>query len=809
MLLPTLLAIAASVPGAGAQVLDWPPDASEVDYYPPSMHRPATNPPPFIWLPPQGEVDSYVLQYSTDRDFEAGQTVTVRDLAITVHVPEETLEPGTWYWRYGYNDGTQDRYSRVRHFTITETAAPFPFISSEELISRIPKERPRLNFSPELVEEIRTDTRSRMNRSSGGEAAGRFSHITDEVIEEAEEILAMNEPLIEEPDPWPEEDYRPIYYQAWRTMRPYTQRMVTSALAYLYTGDERYAEEAKRRLMHFMSWDVGGSSSAIWPTELGMDIAENAAPVFDWIYDTLTEEEREKCRNVLAARMQQISYDVHRSRPMETRPFSSHPGRMVGFVVEGSIALAHDVPEVADWLDYTMTLLWSTYPAWGYADGGWHEGISYWGSYMQRMIRVVTALDRLGIPLKDKPFFKNTGWFGLYAAYPGRPTRAFGDGQVGTVGRSHGELMYALSSLYDNPWFRWHADVSNVAQPSGRSAFLYYNPELQGRPPSDLPQSRAFPDVGLVAMHSNMADPDDNVLMLFQSNPMGAVSHNFAAQNAFVIEAYGEPLAVSTGSRQNHGSPHHREWMWHTHAHNSILVDGEGQVTRTRHSRGRIVHHEENGSYAYTLGDAVGAYGGRLDRFDRHVLFIRPDYFVIIDDLETTGPASTFQWLLHSPTELQVDRNAHVAVSRSGNVRLTTRFLTPNDISYDQHTGFTPQVERPQQMRNQFHLTASTTSPASSQRFVTVMKVDRTTGAPVAHPESPTTSRREVTIRDITDRNTLDEALMKAGLLQVRGGLALRIGDDLVLWKDPGSWRVEAAGTTSTRRMTVKRDYFR
>src|SRR5690606_12913972 len=132
-----------------------------------------------------------------------------------------------------------------------------------------------------------------------------------------------------------------------------------------------------------------------------------APAVFDWIYPVLNESEKRKCQEVLSARMRQISYRVHRSRPMESKPFSSHPGRMVGFVVEGSIALAHDVPEVADWLDYTLKLLWSTYPAWSHTDGGWNEGISYWGGYMRRMIRVVAQLDQFNIPLKEKPFFKN------------------------------------------------------------------------------------------------------------------------------------------------------------------------------------------------------------------------------------------------------------------------------------------------------------------------------------------------------------------------------------------------------------------
>lgn len=786
----------ATVAQTAAQKLDRAPESGEINYYPADGELTASNPPPFMWLPVEG-AESYFIQYSNSSEFNVKTTTEVSGLKMTVHTPTEVMKPGKWYWRYGFSEGSKKHFSKTRSFEIPADAVVFPFVPVQEVLSRIPKERPRLHFSPQLVEEIRTDKQ------------GRFNPIIQPEIAAANEILKMNEPLFQEPKMWDEyDDPGAAYNKAWRAMRPYTQRMVTCALAYLYTGEHQYAEEAKRRLMHFMTWDVEGPSSAIWPTELGMDIAENCPPVYDWIYDRLTIEEREICRDVLAARMQQISYDVHRSRPMESKPFSSHPGRMVGFVAEGCIVLAHEVPEVEDWLDYTLKLLWSTYPAWGKTDGGWHEGISYWGGYMRRMFRVVSELDRLGIPLKEKPFFQNTGYFGLYAAYPKRPTKAFGDSHENPVGESHGHLMYNLSTLYQNPWFRWYANEFGITYRTGREAFLYYDPELKPRPPLTISQSHAFKDVGLVAMHSNMPEPDNNVILLFQSNPFGAISHNYACQNAFVIEAYGEPLAISTGARQLHGSPHHREWMWHTKAHNSILVDNEGQVIRKPESAGKIINYQDEHAYVYTSGDATAAYGGRLERFHRHILFIRPDYFIIIDDLKTTGKASTFQWLLHSPTKIRVDTDKNILVNQSGNVRLTSRFLVPEEMEYVQHTGFTPQVEDSLSWQNQFHLTASTLSPAVSKKIVTVMRVDKTDEQAPEKPKAPSTPRKEIEIEIILNSASLDKNILEAELLEADGGVAIRLGDDLILLKDQEAWKVEAEGLTSTRQMEIRKGHF-
>jgi len=782
-----------------ANGLDRPPSDQEVRYSPDDGDLTATNPPAFIWLPVE-EAESYIVQYSRSESFHSDESVTVRNIDMTVYIPKEIMEPGEWHWRYGYSEEGEDLFSRTRHFEIPETATEFPLVSVDDVIAKIPDHRPRLYFSPELVEEIRTDT------------DGRYGHLTEDVITEAEEILAMEEPLFEEPDPWPEEDYRPIYYEAWRSMRPYTQRMVTSALAYLYTGDERFAEEAKRRLMHFMTWDVEGPSSALWPTELGMDIAENATPVFDWIYDVLTEDERRICKEVLTARMVQINRDVHRARPMEARPYSSHPGRMVGFALEGGIVLAHEAPEARDWLDYTLRLVWSTYPAWGGAEGGWHEGVSYWSGYMRRMVRVVHELDLYGVPLKDKPFFQNTGYFGLYAAYPGRPTRAFGDGHHHPLGDATGIVTYMLSNLYENPYFRWHSEQVGAGA-SGRKAARIYNPELNSEPPNDLPQSRVFDDVGIAALHSNMADPENNVMMLFKSNPFGAISHNHASQNAFVIEAFGEPLAISSGARQTHGTPHHQDWIWHTKAHNSILVDEEGQVARSRSSRGKIIAHQENGNYVYTAGDATAAYDGRLDRFHRHVLYVRPEYFVIVDDLERSDGSSTYQWLFHAVNEMEVDDENQVIVSSSGDARLALRFLHPGELEIEQKTGFDPPVEDPETAPDQFHLTASTIEPASSKQFITVMWIEQVAGLQAeTRDESSSVSEssgiRTLENRGVSDEAVIEKSLQDAELLDAEGGLALRVGQDLILWKEEEEQQVRAAGITSTETMDVYISHF-
>ena len=78
------------------------------------------------------------------------------------------------------------------------------------------------------------------------------------------------------------------------------------------------------------------------------------------------------------------------------------------------------------------------------------------------------------------------------------------------------------------------------------------------------------------------------------------------------------------------------------------------------------------------MGDAGGIYvdEARLRRFRRQVLFLKPDVFVIADDIDARG-ASRFEWLLHAPHgSLALRRDGSFEIARPG-VRLHGVILRP------------------------------------------------------------------------------------------------------------------------------------
>jgi len=666
----------------------------------------ATNPPSFVWLP-EPDAASYTLQYSRRKDFGGDSTVTVDAIKMNMHHPAKTVRPGKWHWRYRAvgADGTASAWSSVRSFTVPKDAVEFVLPPIEEVLARIPQGRPRLFVRHEDLNAFRA------LRFGGRKEPWREL----ETIVESKRGL----PLMPEPPRYPDDKRTPeLWRKYFRDIRVMTSALEYLAFGYLASGEQEYADEAKRIVLHFCEWDAEGTSSLRYNGEVAMPIALSVSRAYDWIYDTLTPAERERIRTMMRVRGQQM-YLRLKSLPYEAKPFSSHAARYLMFLGQASISFLGEIEESAEWFEYVTSIFCCIYPPWGGADGGYSEGPWYWSSYMARAFQFMGALQvAAGIDLHRKPFFRNTGWYVLYCVAPYNQMMPFGDGIWLKPGYAHKLNMYRLSSVHRNAYFRWYAESIEIPLRESWIMYLWRDDLVKAKSPADLPPSRAFPDVGLVAMHNQLHDGRENIMLLMRSSPYGAWSHSLADQNSFYIQAFGEALAIPTGYRPFYGDAHHTGWSWQTRAHNSILVNGEGQVTRSMSSQGRIAATLFSPQFDYACGDAVKAYGGKLTKFLRHVLFIRPDYFVVIDELGAKEPF-TFDWLLHSWEKMAVEDQANRATISRGDARLLVEFVEPAKLAFSQTDQFT--VPPDNNAANQWHLTASTTRPSRNANFVTVM----------------------------------------------------------------------------------------
>lgn len=684
--------------------------------------RSLLDPPAFVWLPVAGAKE-YILEYSRARDFPAGQTSVVT-VPRTIHVPRTTLGAGQWYWRFGVDDAKAGGrvFGAIRGFQVAGNAEPVPFPDVRAVIARLQGVRPR-NY-------IRADDVRRFRELAAGPLAGYVAELKRECA------AYVGEPMLPEPAFPNVRAQRMIH-------RPFNAGMFACASLYVVTGDEVYGREARRRLMHVAGWNPNGSTSLFNNDEAGAELVRVMSRTYDWIHPLLSEEDRRTIRAVLAVRIPQV-FKALVDKPFEVRPYESHAmDYYVGDLLESSLALAGELP-VAEMLEYVLLQLWSPFfPPYGGDDGGWAEGPGYWQWSAATFLRNFTLVKQnCGVDLTRKPWLQNTAYFKLYANPPYAKMSPFGDTQeagvkVATRPRvslysNATDIMYKLGVVTGNPYALWYADQIE-SRPFGVERFMYHQPgDDGGKPPADLPQARCFDDVGLACLHSNLADGRENVYLLLRSSPFGSISHSYADQNAFALFAYGEPMAIASGYYDGYRSPHHSGWTWQTKAANSVLVDGEGQPARDWDARGRIANFATNEFAHYAAGDATAAYKGRLNRFLRHVLFLRPaapgdePVIIMLDEIESPKP-STYDWLLHSLEEMSIDAPARSVHLRRGSARTAVKFLEPRELAFSQTDQFSVKPGG-EGMSNQWHLTARSAKPDTAGRFVTVLMPHREGG---------------------------------------------------------------------------------
>ncbi|MFQ5808392.1 MAG: DUF4962 domain-containing protein, partial [Armatimonadota bacterium] len=683
------------------------------------------NPPPFVWRP-QKAAASYIWQCARLEEFSHVEHER-RDVELNVFCPNFSFQPGTWYWRFAFvtATGEQSEFSTARKFDIPTGAVAFPKPTDDELLARIPQ-HPRLFLRPEDLDELRRKARRKLR--------DRYQAL----VKHCEDLLAKP-PDITEPPLYPEElrrgspEWRKIWWNNRVRVIAVTDGAATLAFVYLLSGDERFAAEARRLMLAACSWDPKGSTGYRYNDEAGMPAAYFTARTYTWLFDYLSQDDRDTIRQWMAVRGKEM-YDHLRGRTHTWKPYGSHANRAWHYLGEVGIAFYREIEGASDWVTYALNIFYTVYPVWSDSDGGWHEGAAYWRGYLNRVtwwLDIMRAA--FGVDGYRRPFFHNVGDFALYVVPPGIEDGGFGDLCAGMTAGKLRPLMAVFARHAGNPHWQWYAEKAGDGEEI-QGGYLGFLRAMLRKPaakaPADLPPSKHFAGTGVAVLHTDLLDRSRDVQFEFKSSRFGSHSHGYEAQNSFLLAAWGKPLLIRTGRRDGYGSPHHRNWMWETRSVNSVLVNGQGQKIHSMAAAGEITDFQTSDAFDYVVGEAATAYEGRLDRFTRSVVFAKPDAIVIWDHLEAPEPA-TYQWLLHAPSEFAIEGDQ--ATARNGPAAVKITWLTPAGLKISQ----TDQFDPPPQGRDlqQWHLTAETQEASPQMHFVTVLQPYRADGAA---PPAPT-----------------------------------------------------------------------
>jgi hypothetical protein len=209
-----------------------------------------------------------------------------------------------------------------------------------------------------------------------------------------------------------------------------------------------------------------------------------------------------------------------------------------------------------------------------------------------------------------------------------------------------------------------------------RPDFLWYGTDgAKGKPPAET--SHAFPYAGYFVQRSGW---DANARWLwFDGGPFG-YGHQHEDKLEIMLEAYGKSFLVDPGNYTYERSKW-RSYFIDSPSHNVVLVDGQPQRRRGARSRMEYVVKDplphvwatsrDSDYVEATYDEAFGGSVGKRVQHTRAVLFIKPDFWLMLDRLTAIdGEEHTYEPLFHFDCPVKSD-GLRVLTQNAGEANLT------------------------------------------------------------------------------------------------------------------------------------------
>lgn len=562
------------------------------------------------------------------------------------------------------------------------------------------------------------DSLRRSNYSTIERVQLRANRVRPLLLFDADMIVALREKIAREPS---KRIYETYVESARRGSDANADALILLALI---TNERNYKERAARSLMKsFRANKAKGASilnaeiapghepraGANFPRYdfSGLRFIHRLTNQYDVIasFNALTEAEDKEFRDYAFFAVERLlSPEIQRIEMRDAdRRHNFHTDNLV---LIGTVALAFPEHEKAhEWLDYALTEFdWQMQHS--VFDGAWHETPRYHGAVLRSLIPFLYAVRRRNTNqdlFANKNFRALLDWLvrcqtpkdRVYGAWL-RSGRMNGANGAETMAYPNREAVCESPALGDAEWVNyWFANLALAAPAYSRSdpqfaARLMWGWQRAGgpyAPESDLlllplafidptikpaPQklaSELMKDAGYAILRSDYDAPEEKyfVFTCGKRREEHWAGHFHRDQNSFSVFADGVPLALDAASGAYSTI---EQALWHkaTVSHNLVRFGGRDQEREDA----EIIQFVSNDKADYLVGDATRAAGEvhHVLQWNRHVLFVKPDYFVIWDYIRSYVPS---EWLLHSPAQ-EIRQNEYAI-----------EFVTPWNVALDAH----------------------------------------------------------------------------------------------------------------------------
>ncbi|MBD0835405.1 DUF4962 domain-containing protein [Aestuariibaculum suncheonense] len=489
--------------------------------------------------------------------------------------------------------------------------------------------------------------------------------------------------------------------QLWQ--RPVGNAIPELAMTYLMTDQEKYFESAKEFMLasaSYPTWGIGDIDNADLATGhqlYGMAVG------YDWLHNKLDVTSRDIIRNCLkerGARLYNLLLTQDKTVWWREQYFHNHQHVALTGLVAAGLVLSKEDSDAEKWVALGQQKLDKAIASMP-DDGGYVEGIPYSEYSITYLTKFMGFNHELlggdSFEVNDDTFFKNLASFRIYAMLPRNHWNAsstlmtLGDGpRYDWYGPEH--FLRKVAAEYNDGYAQWFANEISSSGFSVPSAFflnlLWVNPEIQPQRPDNLPTFKHFNDLDIAYMRSGW-DGNESLSMFkcgtwigkrgaseYTYDPYGG--HTHPDVGTFQIFSHGDWLITSPG------------YSWgRTIYQNTLVVNGKGQIGEGRWFNGTdyaqaseqpsIVYSHSEEDYDYVIGNAKPAYKSEtnLTSYYRHILYLKPDYWIIADEVTASSP-SLFDFYFHSDFTFTADGANQFRVN-GASASMNAKILKPSD----------------------------------------------------------------------------------------------------------------------------------
>ncbi len=493
--------------------------------------------------------------------------------------------------------------------------------------------------------------------------------------------------------------YKKVGPRLLSVSRDCLRRIYSLAMAYRWTGEEKYAAKARENLLEVCAFED-------WNPSHFLDTAEMSHAVgvgYDWLYDYLDEETRKTIVEALIEKGLKPGLEVYKSNGWWAKSHYNWNQVCNGGMIVGALAIAEIEPSYAEQIIpvavKSLPLALASYGP----DGAWGEGPGYWSYATHYTAYGLTALETaLGDTFKllnitglskagDFPIY-TTGPTGLYLNLADVGERS---------ARRPMACMFYLSRTFHNPLYAY-AEHEEIAKRSANAGHLIW---YAAKPPARAARRRKDSYFGGAVEVATMRSAWDDPEALFVGVKAGynQVNHGHLDLGNFEMDALGVRWFRDLGS-DNYNLPGYwqsgrggQRWSYYrlnSASHNIPMLGGEDQDPM---AKSKFVKTDLNGSDASAVVDLSQAYAKFAGSVKRGIATVSNRRAVLVQDEFTVKEPCDILWGLTTDAQIGVDQKGQATLELKGK-KLIARIVSPAGAEFTEESA---EQEPPQKINKQ------------------------------------------------------------------------------------------------------------